>query len=185
MTPTSPPILTLTSSITRKSSVAVSISSTSMMMLGCFTRRRIDTSFSIRCSCQVKETEKDMKTTEPCARPPKPGAQYITVFMSLGTGSHTCLLSSPRGRKATSGSRPHRNWLLSMPRRARGNRTDLQCTSLLEAVTVKMCPHSTVPSVRQEGQSHLLTSAFHENTTTLRLKRSLHSQAKFLYPETN
>lgn len=45
----SPP-LTLTSSITRKSSVVVSISSISMMMFGCFTLRRIDTSFSIRCS---------------------------------------------------------------------------------------------------------------------------------------
>ena len=44
------PSLTLTSSITRKSSVAVSISSISMMMFGCFTLRRIDTSFSIRCS---------------------------------------------------------------------------------------------------------------------------------------
>lgn len=50
--------LTLTNSITRKSSVAVSISSTSMMMFGCFTRRRIDTSFSIRCSCQTKGCER-------------------------------------------------------------------------------------------------------------------------------
>lgn len=49
--------LTLTNSITRKSSVAVSISSTSMMIFGCFTLRRIDTSFSIRCSCQRKGLE--------------------------------------------------------------------------------------------------------------------------------
>lgn len=50
--------LTLTNSITRKSSAAVSISSTSMMMFGCFTRRSIDTSFSIRCSCQMKSLER-------------------------------------------------------------------------------------------------------------------------------
>lgn len=75
--------------------------------------------------------------------------------------------------------RPHRNWLLSMPRWARGNRIDLQCTSLLEAVTVKMSPHSTVPSVRQEGQSHLLISVFHENTATLRLKRSTATSINF------
>lgn len=50
--------LTLTNSITRKSSVAVSISSTSMMIFGCFTLRRMDTSFSIRCSCQRKGLER-------------------------------------------------------------------------------------------------------------------------------
>lgn len=50
--------LTLTNSITRKSSAAVSISSTSMMMFGCFTRRSIDTSFSIRCSCQMKSLDR-------------------------------------------------------------------------------------------------------------------------------
>ena len=43
--------LTLTSSITKYSSVAVSISSISMIILGCFTLRSIETSFSIKCSC--------------------------------------------------------------------------------------------------------------------------------------
>ena len=62
-------LLTLTNSITRKSSVAVSISSTSMMILGCFTRRSIDTSFSIRCSCQKGFREVGQKLQNPLLHP--------------------------------------------------------------------------------------------------------------------
>jgi hypothetical protein len=68
------------------------------MMLGCFTRRRIDTSFSIRCSCQIKGGERDIKTTEPSALPSKPGGRYTIAFisdakgdMSLSTGRTTTL----------------------------------------------------------------------------------------------
>lgn len=101
----SPP--TLTNSITRKSSVVVSISSTSMMMLGCFTRRRIDTSFSIRCSCGTEHREGgDQKHRIPVypALPPKPTGERSshtqstnlrpTKQLSLHRGTNPSLFSS-------------------------------------------------------------------------------------------